>query len=174
LRELGEQAFAVLLPLLHDARQAWVAAKIMADVGRPDPAVVEALVAAMIRLDGPGRLWAARALGRLGHLDRVLREAGRVPPDVVVAAAVAPYRSFRDHGTRVLLLDYRPLAAVLERHPELADALFEELAPGRGHCTIGADEVAEAVRGLASPHPVIRRHAAAVLGRTSGGATSEA
>lgn len=100
----------------------------------------------------------------LDKIDRLLRE-------VVVSAVAAPYTSFRNQAVAVPRLDYRPLRDVNERWPAYVPALAEELKPGRGYCDITIDEVDEAIRGLASPHVVIRRHAVCILGERRLGAT---
>ncbi|MEU8265360.1 hypothetical protein AB0C02_32770 [Micromonospora sp. NPDC048999] len=86
------------------------------------------------------------------------------PQEVVVSAVAAPYTSFRKPGGYAPRLDYQPLQDVIERWPAYVPALAEELKPGRGYCDITVDEVDEAIRGLTSPHIVIRRHAVCLLG----------
>ncbi len=164
LLTLGREAATALLPRLHRRGSAWQAAKLLADLGLPDPDVIDALTAALHRLDGPDRLWTARALARLGRLDVVLDHADRIPDEAVVTAVAAPYKSFRDHGQHPPALDYRPLEDVLTHRPAYAAALDEELKPGTALCSITAGEVPEALRGLRSEHGVIRRHAVCVLG----------
>jgi HEAT repeats len=107
---------------------------------------------------------AARALSRLGQACLVLAMAAELPEDVVVAAVIAPYTSFRDRAASPLPLDYQPLAGVLEHQPRYAAAIAAELGPGRGEAAIGPGETGEALYGLASPHAIIRSHAARVLG----------
>ncbi|MBL6280337.1 DUF4303 domain-containing protein [Micromonospora fiedleri] len=161
---LGLPAAAASIPLLGRAGQAWQAAKLLADLGLPDGQVIEALTIALDRLDGLDHLWVARALARLGRLDVVLARADRLARETVVTAVAAPYGSFRDHGRNPLALDYRPLEEVLRSRPEYATALADELTPGTTPCRINTDEVDEALRGLRSPHVVVRRHAVSVLG----------
>jgi hypothetical protein len=171
LRALGTVAFPALTPLLDKRGHAWRAAKLLAEIGQPDDAVIAALDRALARHKGPDRMWVAIALARLGRLDLVLDRADRLPDDVVVSAVAGPYTSFRDHAVSAAPLDYRPLEDVLERRPGYGPALAEELRPGRGYCEIRAGEVDEAVRGLGSRHVVVRRHAVSVLGdRTLGAA----
>lgn len=168
LRNLGPTAMPALVPLLAVPGAAWQAAKILADIGRPDDDVVTALTAALSRTAGPDQSWMAAALSRLGRLDVVL--AAPLPTDIVVTAAAAPYRSFRDHTVSPAPLDYTPLVRVLEEHPDIAAGLAKELAPGTSMCEIHAGEVDEAVRGTESSHPVVRRHAVTVLGQRRLGA----
>ncbi|MGN9914223.1 DUF4303 domain-containing protein [Phytohabitans sp. LJ34] len=166
LRDIGVPAFPALIELLAAKGKAWQAAKLLADIGQSDPDVVAALSAALHRLRGPDRLWTARALARLGRLDLVLDDIERLSEEVVVAAVTAPYSSFRlrDGGAAAVPLDYRPFEDFLDRYPAYLPAVAEELAPGGGYCVINADEVDEAIRGLSSPHALVRRHAINVLG----------
>ncbi|CCJ79680.1 hypothetical protein BN134_386 [Cronobacter dublinensis 1210] len=62
-----------------------------------------------------------------------------------------------------LPLDYRPLEAALEQHPQLEAAVAHELQPGRGYCHLTPDEIPAARAGLTSPVALIRAHAQAVL-----------
>ncbi|MFI5490506.1 DUF4303 domain-containing protein [Micromonospora echinaurantiaca] len=171
LRELGPAAFSALLPMLAFPDQAWRAARLLADIGQPDDDVVRELEAALTKRTGPDKVWVAIALSRLGRLDLVLDQVDRLPVDVVVSAVAAPYTSFRNRAVAPLPLSYLPLERVIERWPAFVPALTKELKPGRGYCDITADEVDEAVRGLTSPHVVIRSHATCVLGDRRLGAT---
>jgi hypothetical protein len=170
LRRLGIAATRALVPLLAIPERAWEAAMLLAEIGRADPDVIAALETAVGRLDGADRSWAACALARLGRLDAVLSRIDRLPPDVVVSAVVAPYTAFRDRTDAPPPLDYRPLTDFLERWPAHAPAVAAQLRPGSSYCEISRDEVGAAIRGLSSPHVVVRQHAACVLGRRGLGA----
>ncbi|HEX5540248.1 MAG TPA: DUF4303 domain-containing protein [Micromonospora sp.] len=171
LRDLGSAAFPALIPMLAAKGRAWQGAKLLADIGRPDDDVVRALHAALTWCEGSDQSWVACALSRLGRLDLVLDQVDRLPQRVVVSTVVAPYTSFRNHTVAVARrLDYRPLRDVIERWPAYIPALVEELKPGRGYCDITVDEVDEVIRGLTSPHVVVRRHAVCVLGERRLGA----
>jgi len=163
LRGLGRAAVEALLPLLAVDGRAWEAARLLADIGRPDDDVVAGLTDALDRRQGSDREWAARALSRLGRLDIVLNRVDRLPSSVVVTAVAAPYESVRDHSVAPPRLDYTPLTEVIERWPELEPALREALKPGTPFCRISREEVDEALAGLDSPHRVVRRHAVAIL-----------
>lgn len=165
LRDLGPAGFPSLISLLGTPDRAWQAAKLLADIGRPDDDVIRALRAGLRQTDGPNQEWIAVALSRLGRLDLVLDQVGSLPPDVVVSAVAAPYTSFRDDAVTPPSLDYRPLAEFIERWPAYLPALNRRLEPGHGYCDIAADEVDAAVVGLTSPHVIVRRHAVTVLGR---------
>jgi hypothetical protein len=164
LRALGQAAVPALLPLLATPGFAWRAAKVLADIGHADDAVSGALVRALTRQEGSDQAWIAHALSRLGCGHLVLAEAAGLPADVVVSAIAAPYTSFRDHAAQSLPLDYQPLADSLEHRPQYTDALIRELGPGHGGCKIRPSEVDEALRGLTSPHALIRSHAVGILG----------
>ncbi|WP_053716167.1 DUF4303 domain-containing protein [Saccharothrix sp. NRRL B-16348] len=165
LRDLGPAAFPALLSLLRTPDRAWQAAKLLADIGRPDDSVIHALSAELRQTDGPDQEWIAVALSRLGRLDLVLDQAESLPPDVVVGAVSAPYTSFRDDAVAPPPLDYQPLVDFIERWPTHVSALGQRFAPGQGACEIAANEVDAAVAGLTSPHVLVRWHAVKVLGR---------
>ncbi|WP_326834914.1 DUF4303 domain-containing protein [Amycolatopsis rhabdoformis] len=164
LRALGPVAFPPLIGLLGVPGRAWQAAKLLADIGRPDDDVIEALHAALGQTAAADQQWVAGALSRLGRLDLVLDQTDSLPPDTVVSAVAAPYTGFRDHAVTAPPLDYAPLAEFIERWPTCRPALAIKLAPGTSQCDIVADEVDTAVLGLSSPHVIIRRHAVGVLG----------
>lgn len=170
LRGHGPAAFPALIPMLAVEDQAWQAAKLLADIGQPDDSVVRALEDALTRLDGSNQSWVACALSRLDRLDVVLDRVDCLPQEVVIGAVTAPYTSFRDDAVIPLRLDYRPLEDAIALMPPCVPALADELAPGRTYCAITVDEVDEAIRGLASPHVIIRGHAVCVLGERRLGA----
>ncbi len=175
LRASGSAALASLIPLLAVPGLAWRAAKLAAELGRPDEEAIRALSAALTTSTGPDQSWVGAALARLGRLDLVLAHADRLPREVVVRAAAAPYTSFRDDTAAPPPLDYGPLAELSARSSTYAAALAEELRPGSGYCAITVAEVDTAVRALESPYAVIRWHAVSVLGdRRLGAAVARA
>ncbi|HCT79672.1 MAG TPA: hypothetical protein DGT23_24525 [Micromonosporaceae bacterium] len=164
LRDLGSAAIPALIPLITRKDDGFRAAKLLADIGIADDAAIDALSAALTKTRGPDQNWVAAALSRLGRLDLVLARVGDVPPEVVVAAVKAPYTAFRDHAVSPRPLDYEPLESFLSGYPEMALLLEKELAPGSSYCEITKPEVDEAIRGLSSPHALVRQHAVCVLG----------
>src|SRR6266568_1467069 len=167
LRDLGQAAVPALLPVLAVRGQAWRAAKILADIGQPDDSVIDALDTALRQLDRSDQMWAARALSRLGRLDLVLDKLDRLPEETVVTAVAAPFTAFRDQALSALRLDYRQLEDFIDRYPGYVPALAAELRPGNGYCDITIGEVDEAIRGLTSPHVLVRQHAPCTLGERS-------
>lgn len=165
LAELGRVAVVLASERLPRVRDAWRWAKLLADLGIPDPAAVEALLAVVLgrRLPETSRAWAAAALSRLGRLDLVLADREQIPRSVLLRALAAPYTSFRDQGVVHLPLDYAPLEGVLAGDPELAAEMLEELRPGSGYCALTPDEVETARAALGSSVEVVRQHAASVL-----------
>ena len=164
LLELGEAAVPVAVAALKRRDTAWLGAKLLADLDIPSADVIDALWAAA-PLPGRGHDWAATALGRLGFGLELL--AGDLPAESRAAAVTAPYRSFRDHGRSHRPLDYALLAAGLA-DPAVAALAAEELAPGRGYCTVDTADLPGARSGLDHAEPVIRRHAVVVLGELIG------
>lgn len=114
LTGLGEHAVDVAIERMPRSRDGWRWAKLLADVGIADPAVIDAL-AGMLggkRRSEPDLAWAAAALSRLGRLDVVLAERSRIPRAVLRRALAAPLTSFRDQAVVHLPLDYAPLASI--------------------------------------------------------------
>lgn len=165
LRGLGRAAFPALIPMLSVPDRAWRAASLLADIGRPDDKVIDALAAALPRQAGPDQAWIARALSRLGRLDLVLDLIDRLDDRAAAAAVAAPFDAFRTRAVSGRL-DYRRVEDFIARYPGHVPALTEELEPGRGSDGITVDE---ALRAARSPHVVIRRHAACVLGYKTDG-----
>jgi hypothetical protein len=177
LRGFGSAAIPALLPLLRKREDAWLAAKLLAEIGVPDDTAISALSAAIAAStpDSPAQAWSCRALSRLNRLDLVLACASGLSPAVLTTAVTARYTAFRDHGAHPLSLDYRPLEDFLSAHPEIAPKVDEELAPGTPYCAISSAEVPEALRGTTSPHILVRKHAVCVLGeRCLGDAVGQA
>ncbi|MEU2131325.1 DUF4303 domain-containing protein [Streptomyces sp. NPDC018352] len=166
LRALGALAVPAVLARLDGSRSPdrWLWAKLLADIGIASAEVSDTLERAMTNghLGEPDRAWAAAALSRLGRMDVVARRLDSIPPDVAAQGLAAPYTSFRDHGAHGPL-DYAPLENVLTAHPDRHAAVLHQLAPGRGLCAIGAEEVETALAALTSALPVVRRHALVVL-----------
>ena len=162
----GDAAAPALAERLQAQPSDWRAARVLGATGVTRPASVAALRHALLHgTDESARVWSANALGYVGDFDWLLEQAA-VPALGRFAAegCCANLRAFRDANAHPLPLDYAPLETLLERHPALRTAVEDDiLQPGRGYCEIGADEVAEACRGLRSPHASVRRHAAFVL-----------
>jgi len=166
LRGLGSAAIPALVALLRQREDAWLAAKLLADIGVPDDTVISALSAALATStpDSPDQLWSCTALARLDRLDLVLARASDLSPEALASAVTARYTAFRDHGAHPLSLDYRPLEEFLSANESIAPAVAEELKPGTSYCDISAAEVPEALRGTTSTHVLVRKHAVCVLG----------
>ncbi|MGY0234448.1 DUF4303 domain-containing protein [Longispora urticae] len=164
---LGADAVPAVIDGLAHPGTRWKAAKLLADLHLPTPEVLTALRAHLRRDDDEAnRNWVAVALARLGT-GHTLLDRGDLPAGTVASGVAGPYRSFRDHAVAHLPLDYGLLDAALGR-ADLAALLAEELAPGRGECTLDAADLPGAVAGLDSPHALIRRHAVSVLGWAMG------
>lgn len=166
LRQVGEPAVVALVDVVTGAARgdSIRAIMLLAEINHETPVIVDALTAAMLdrTADTNTRAWAAAALARFDHMDVVVAHLPALPVEVAARGIAAPYRSFCDRGKH-RPLDYRPLEAALRTHPQIEAALAEELAPGRGYCTITNEEVAAAQVGLDSTFEFIRIHAAAVL-----------
>jgi hypothetical protein len=86
--------------LLRQREHAWLAAKLLADIGVRDKTVISALSDALAAStpDSPDQLWSCRALAQLDRLDLVLAGASDLSREALVTAVTARYTAFRDHG----------------------------------------------------------------------------
>lgn len=160
---LGALALPALTGLLERGPDRWRAAKILADAGLATDEAIAAPARALRRTKGSDRDWTAAALSRPGRPDLVTAEPG-LPDETVVGAVVAPYGSFRDRAVSPPPLDHEPLERLLAARPDLNEAVAAALGPGRALSGLRPHEAATAVEALRSSVPVVRRHAAAVLG----------
>jgi hypothetical protein len=166
LRAFGSAAIPTLLPLLRKDEHAWLAAKLLAEIGVPDETVISALSAALSAStpDSATQLGSCCALALLDRLDLVLASVPSLSREALARAVTARYTSFRDHGAHPLLLDYLPLEDFLSVYPGIVPEVAVELKPGRSYCVISPAEVPEALRGTNSPYVLVRKHAVCVLG----------
>jgi hypothetical protein len=166
LRGFGSAAIPALLPLLRQREHAWLAAKLLADIGVPDDTVISALSAALAASipDSPDQLWSCSALAQLDRLDLVLTGTSNLSREALATAVAARYTAFRDHGAHPMSLDYRPLEEFLSEHEAIVPAVADALKPGASYCVISPAEVPEALRGTTSTHVLVRKHAVCVLG----------
>jgi HEAT repeat protein len=155
LRWLGTAAIPALLGVLDDPEVGWTAAKLLGHLDAPSKKVIAALRAG-VELS----LWHPMALGMLGdHAWLAGQEA-----EVAVLGLTARLKAITGLHPAPRL-DYAHLEAWLDgAEPEAVARAERELEPGRGYMKIKAKDVDEALRGLASPHAVVRWHAASVLG----------
>lgn len=152
LLAIGPAAVPALLAVVHDAEMGWDAARLLAGIGEATDAVIAAL-----RARAAESRWHAMALGALGDHEWLAAQ----PTAVAVQGLCAPLR--RITGARGPLR-YAPLEAYLDGAPdEVREAVEEVLEVGSGLGTITVDDLPEALRGLRSPHAVIRWHAAGAL-----------
>ncbi|EOC3068043.1 DUF4303 domain-containing protein [Cronobacter malonaticus] len=166
LKAIGQPAVAPLAAVVRgDAPgERWNACKLIAEINDATEEAITALCGLLDdeNADNSDRCWAACALARIGRMDSIVARVPELAPDIAATGLTAPYRSFRDCG-RFLPLDYRPLEAALEAHPQLEAAVAHELQPGRGYCRITPAEIPAARAGLTSHVALIRAHAQAVL-----------
>ncbi|SPO66982.1 DUF4303 domain-containing protein [Pseudomonas sp. JV241A] len=161
----GASATAALVHLLQKGPERWRAAMILGLAGVAEAAAIEALRLQVVNGTEPStRRWSANALGYLGDFDWLLAQAADTQlAGFSVVGCCASLRAFRDQGAQPGVLDYRPLETLLQRYPQCAADAEETIKPGSSFCTLSNGDIEEAVRGLASEHVAIRRHAACVL-----------
>lgn len=163
---IGATAVPALLRLLDDPEGAWRAAMLLGRIGDTRPEVIGALRARFDATSGEGSThrWCASALAHLGDTEWLFTHIdGPAIDPMAVAGLLGPYSSFRDE-TSAAPLDYGPLIRLLESSPAVVALVEEEMRPGRPECTLRLEEVDTALAALDSPHRLVRRHAADVLG----------
>ncbi len=155
LQWLGKTAAPALLSVLDDPDVGWVAAKLLGHLEKPSKKVIAALRAGVAQT-----LWHPLALGMLGD------DVWLATQDVEVAVLGLTARMKAITGLHPKPeLSYGALEAWLDgADPEGVARVERELAPGQSYMDIKARDVDEALRGLTSPHAVVRWHAASVLG----------
>jgi hypothetical protein len=165
LRAFGSTAIPALLSLLPKSEHAWLAARLLAEIGVSDDTVISALSAALAAStpDSRAQGWSCLALAQLDRLDLVLAASG-LSPECLAMSVTARYTAFRDHGAHPLLLDYQPLEEFLSMYPGMVPKVADELKPGCSYCVISPAEAPEALRGTTSPYVLVRKHAVCVLG----------
>ena len=170
-----------LLPVLSRPQAQWRAAMMLAQMAWHDEAVLAALRQQVQqplkqRSEESGRNWCASALGAIGDQDWLLQQVSTValPAERIAQGIAHPYRAWNSKpGTTALHLNYAPLEQALSlNHQALTAALGEELAPGTGFCSLRSADLDEAIRGLQSPHLLVRVHAACIMGERSLGAAA--
>ncbi|RRD06264.1 DUF4303 domain-containing protein [Arachnia propionica] len=141
----------------------WTAARLAAGVNHATPELIAALERVLDDEQGEEATkgWAASALCALGRMELLAGRIGSLPEATIIQGLSHPFGPFRDQGNHAPL-DYRPLEAVLEVHPEFDEKLLNHSG---GTCEIDEAEVAEAERGTASKWKFIRDHAEDVLER---------
>ncbi|SCX72865.1 DUF4303 domain-containing protein [Variovorax sp. EL159] len=168
LVDIGAPAVPALLELLARPRGkfGWEAARMLGHIGLATPEVLAAL---RKKLHAPAEpsthAWCAATLAYLGDSDWLFEQlaAWRGDPEraaVAVRGLCAPYSAFRDPTP--VALDYRPLETLLSDAAAIAEVVHEKLKPGSSYCTLRPGEIDEALRGMASAHAFVRRHAASV------------
>lgn len=165
-RALGAAAVPALVEVVsgREPGEPFLAIMLLAEINDASPDAVAACLAAMLDTSAEVsvRAWAASALARFDRMDLIEEHLDDLPAEVVGRGLADPFGSFRDRGNH-RRLDYRPLEAVLSRHPEIADIVANELEPGCGFCAISADEVPAAQAALDSRWAFLREHARLVL-----------
>ncbi len=161
----GAPAIPALLGVLTQRQLAWKAAMILGLIGEPEPEVIAALrQVLMTAKEASAVSWSASALGYLGDVDWLLALAESPKfTEYAVDGCCAALRAFRNRGAKPVKLDYAPVERLLTAYPHCRSEAEETLEPGSSYCQIGVADVPEAVRGLASIHAVVRRHAVCVL-----------
>ncbi|PHN20463.1 DUF4303 domain-containing protein [Pseudomonas sp. ICMP 561] len=156
----GGPAQAALIEQVNGHKEPTPAARILGLAGIADEPVIQALRQQAIEApEQPTRNWCAKALGYLQDFDWLMQQA----PDVAVAGICANLDGFRWRSVQPPVLDYRPLERLLDQRPEVRAAVEEKFEEFYHQIDTTTADVSEALRGLASPHVAIRRHAVSGL-----------
>jgi hypothetical protein len=170
IASLGEASIDSLIPKLTNGEDGCTAARLLARIGAASPVAIRALRRQVRDSSRPGincARWCSYSLAMLGdneYLFTLAEDESRY--QLAVEGLCFQYRGFGSpfdwpHRPR---LDYRHLERILDRWWTAWTRVAEgELSPGRGFVSIKADEVEEALRGLRSPHLLIRQHAVCIL-----------
>jgi hypothetical protein len=159
LVEIGSPAVPALLGLLTDDDRWRRTAQLLARIGDARAAVLAGLRAKVE--PGPANHWAPGALALLGDDEWLW---GRLPAPEAVAGLCFPYTCARDASVNPRRLDYGLLAALLDHSPEVALIVEDRLGPEQPASEIRPSELDTVLAALEHRHPVVRRHAAWILG----------
>ncbi|RUR67264.1 DUF4303 domain-containing protein [Variovorax guangxiensis] len=169
LIDIGAPAVPALVEQLARPRGRFgsEAARMLGRIGLATPEVLDTLRKRLLaRGDKPTHAWCAATLAYLGDSEWLFGRLAewRGEPEraaVAIRGLCAPYSSFRDPTPAAL--DYRQLETLLSGSAAEVAVVHDKLKPGSSYCTLRAGELDEALRGLASPHALVRRHAASLL-----------
>lgn len=155
----GNQAIPALLEFLP-SKHGYHGAVLLGKLGVRDQRVIDALREGCGSEGGLGAM-SAKALLMLGDIDYLFEQTHvSAMRERAVTAIVSGLKS-QSPGP----LDYRFVERLLGTDdPEIIEVVQQELKPGSSLCEITVSDLAEAFRGLESPHAVIRCHAVSVLG----------
>jgi hypothetical protein len=162
---MGANAIPALLEKLDDPKDGWSAAGTLADIGQPTEAVISALRKHARTPGGTGEL-SSDALHLLGDVEFLY---GLLSNEELLHQAVGGILKGLMVGASdrkvPLPLNYRHAERLLAMNsPAIEARVAEELKPGRSFIDPKPSDLDELIRGLNSPHVVIRQHAACVAG----------
>lgn len=162
---MGADAVDFLISELKTGEDRNTAARLLGRIGIADKPVIEALRNVVTASEKPAA-WSARALGMLGDSEWLLAQTeSEATRKNAVVGITAPLMSWASECNTPVPLDYRPLESLLES----GNAEFEQIAadivkPGSQFIDITRDDIDETIRGMQSPHVIIRQHAVCVAG----------
>lgn len=165
---MGEDAVEFVLSEFRSGKDRTAAARLLGRFGLTDQKVLNALRREVVK-SGDAAAWSARSLGILGDSDWLLDQTDvESTREAAVHGLCAPYSIWANRCSQTVPLDYGPLESLLGKRCATCDAMVQEqLEPGSSFIEITRDDVAEAVRGMASEYVIIRQHAVCVAGERS-------
>lgn len=168
---LGRTAIVPLIKKLEDPENGHFAPDLLADINHPTKALIRALRKYTSVHSGLAES-CSRALFLLGDVEYLFTLVGDDNTRLhAVRGIVTGLKARASEYKPPVPLDYRHVERLLAMDsPEIFQQLNQELAPGSSFIEILESDVDELLRGLSSPHTVIRQHAACISDRRSLGA----
>ncbi len=161
---MGAGALDFLLAELKTGADKNTAARLFGRIGIADQNVIKAL-RRDVTTSAKNAAWCARALGMLGDTDWLLTQSEpEETREIAITGITGPLMAWASDCNTPVPLDYRPLEALLEKGSDYELIAAKIVKPGSSFIEITRDDVDEAIRGMQSPHVLIRQHAVCVAG----------
>jgi hypothetical protein len=158
--DLGKSAIAPLIKKLEDPEQGTAAASLLADINHPTRAVIGGLRKHTLVHSGMAE-HCSMALFLLGDVEYLFSLVGHENTRLhAVMGILTGLKSRASEHKPPIPLDYRHIERLIAMNSTaITQQLKQELYPGASFIKISESDVVELLRGLSSPHSVIRQHA---------------
>ena len=162
----GQAAIDPLIKKLEDPENGHFAPDLLADINHPTKAVIRALRKHTSVHSGLAYS-CSRALFLLGDVEFLFTLVGDENTRLhAVMGIVTGLKARASEHKPPIPLDYRHVERLLAMDSvKIKNLVNKELAPGASSIEIAESDLDELLRGLSSPHTVIRQHAVCVSGR---------
>ncbi len=167
----GQEAIDPLIQKLDDPTDGWAAAGLLADLNQPTKAVISALRKHTSAHTGMAE-FCSMALFSLGDVEFLFSLVGNEKTRCHAIMGITNGLKVGDSKHKPPIpLDYRHVERLLALNSaKIKKQVSKELAPGSSFIEIAESDLEELLRGLSTPHAVIRQHAACVSDRRALGA----